>query len=360
MGLLRFAVQNFRNIKAADLRFSSQLNLFTGANGAGKTSLLEALFFLGRAQSFRTSHTPTLIREGTDALLVRGEVEDYSGAVHQVGILRDKTSTQAKANGQVVRQLSDLVGLFPFQLINPDSHRLLEGGPSYRRRFLDWGVFHVEPAFYPAWKRYSRALRQRNAALRKRLSRAEIQLWDEELCASALAIDGYRRAYLSELIPMLQLSAEELVDIPSMQWDYRPGWSTKLGFQDALRAGIESDRRQGFTRMGPHRADIQPLIESVSAQERLSRGQQKQVVVAMMLAQAQIYQRLRGRPCLFLIDDLPSELDLDHRKRVLQQLQALGVQIFLTAIEPGLVLVDDWEDSRQFHVEHGHIKEVIY
>lgn len=360
MGLLSFAVQNFRNIETANLTFSPQLNLFTGANGAGKTSLLEALYFLGRAQSFRTSQTPTLIRESTDSLLVRGEVEDVTGVVRSVGILRDKASVKVKANGQVVRQLSELVAYFPFQVINPDSHRLLEGGPSHRRRFLDWGVFHVEPAFYPAWKRYSRALRQRNAALRRRLSAGEIQLWDDELCTAAIELDNYRRAYLSSLLPALLASTDGLVDIPAIQWEYRAGWSTKQDFQTSLREGLESDRRQGFTRAGPHRADLQPLLESVPAQERLSRGQQKQVVVAMMLAQAQVYQQLRGRPCLFLVDDLPSELDLDHRRRVMSQLQTLGVQVFLTAIEPGLVQHDDWVDHRRFHVEHGHIKEVVY
>lgn len=360
MGLISLAVRDFRNIATAELAFSPQLNLITGNNGAGKTSLLEAVYFLGRAQSFRTTHPASLIREGADHLLVRGQIQDHHGQPVPVGIQRDRATVQVRLAGRPVRQLAELVGRFPFQLLNPDSHRLLEGGPRHRRRFLDWGVFHVEQAFFPAWQRYSRALRQRNASLRARASPAEIRLWDAELTAAGELLDRQRRDYLDGLLPVLDEHVRSLVDIAGLRWDYRPGWPRKQTYAEALAEGLEGDRRQGFTRLGPHRADLLPLLDGVPAQERVSRGQQKQLVAALMLAQARLYQRLKSQPCLFLIDDLASELDAGHRERVLHCLRSMHGQVFMTAIDEAAIDTAGWSSQRRFHVEHGRVEEVIY
>lgn len=357
MTLNNLAVRDFRNIATANLVFSPQLNLITGCNGAGKTSLLEALYFLGRAQSFRTTHPASLIREGTEALLVRGLIQDAHGGVTSVGIQRDQAQLRVRMAGHPIRHLAELIAYFPFQLLTPDSHRLLEGGPRYRRRFLDWGVFHVEPAFFPAWQRYSRALRQRNAALRGRATVQEIQLWDSELIIATELLDQLRSTYLDQLLPVLNGYLSVLTDLKGLQWDYRPGWSRKLDYAQALKEGLEGDRKQGFTRQGPHRADLLPTFEGEPAQERISRGQQKQVVIALMLAQATLYQRCTGQTCLFLIDDLPSELDGSHRLRVLDHLRDMGAQIFLTAIEADAIETRLWPEHRRFHVEHGCVEE---
>lgn len=360
MGLSDIAVCDFRNIATAELTFSSQLNLITGHNGAGKTSLLEAIYFLGRAQSFRTTHPSSLIRAGSEALLVRGHVRDRYGTETPVGIQRDKSTIRVRLANRPVHQIADLVAYFPYQLLTPDSHQLLEGGPRYRRRFMDWGVFHVEPAFFPAWQRYNRALRQRNAALRARASPQEIELWNSELIATSQLLNQQRHDYLDILRPVLEGYIAGLVDIVGLSWDYRPGWPWKLAYPDALSEGLEGDRRQGFTRVGPHRADLIPILDNQPAQERISRGQQKQLVAAMMLAQAHVYQMKQGQPCIFLVDDLPSELDNAHRTYVLQHLQNLGAQVFITAIEPDAINGSIWSERRQFHVEHGRVEEVIY
>ncbi|MBZ0072957.1 MAG: DNA replication/repair protein RecF [Gammaproteobacteria bacterium] len=359
MALLTVAVRDFRNIASADLAFSPQLNLITGANGAGKTSLLEALYFLGRGQSFRANQPATLIREGAETLLVRGTVSDTQGGTVAVGLQRDRRGLRVRMGGQPLRQLTQLVALCPFQILSPDSHLLLEGGPRHRRRFLDWGVFHVEPGFYPAWQRYTRALRQRNAALRARLAATEVRLWDTELVQAAETMDRQRRTYLDALLPVLDSYIRTLVDLPGLSWDYRPGWSRKQAFAEALAEGLEADRRQGFTRLGPHRADLVLTVDGVAAQERVSRGQQKQLVAALMLAQAEVYRLCRGRSSIFLVDDLASELDAEHRQRVLAALRALEVQVFITAIEGTALEASDWAVRRWFHVEHGQIQEVV-
>lgn len=360
MGLISLAIRDFRNIARGELEFSPHFNLITGSNGAGKTSVLEALFFLGRGQSFRTTHSANLIREGTESLLVTGRLKDQFGSEIPVGIERDKSSARVHLAGKPIRQISELVAHFPFQLLNPDSHQLLEGGPKHRRRFLDWGVFHVEPAFFPTWQRYSRALRQRNAALRAGAPTQEIRLWEPELVTTTEILDDLRRRYVEKLIPVLTSYLGDLVDVDGLKWDYRPGWSQKMSYGEVLGESLEGDRRQGFTRSGPHRADLLPTLDGLPAQERVSRGQQKQIAVALMLAQARVFRQEQGGACLFLIDDLASELDDDHRSRVLAQLHELQAQIFLTAIEGADIDTSIWLDHRQFHVEHGQIEEVIY
>ncbi len=361
MSLMQLTIRDFRNIAAAELEFSPQLNLITGRNGAGKTSLLEAVHFLGRAQSFRSSHTSPVIRAGTESLLVAGQVTDQFGVTVPVGVQRARSTLRVRMAGRTIQHLAELIERFPFQILTPDSHQVIEGGPRHRRRFLDWGVFHVEPSFLPVWQNYSRALRQRNAALRSRSSQHEITMWDSELVTSTALIDQQRRDYIEQLLAALSHYATDLLDVGKIQWEYRPGWPRKSHYAEALAESLEGDRRHGYTRIGPHRADLAPLLEGQPAQDRVSRGQQKQLVAALMLAQARVYQdKKKAQACIFLIDDLASELDSARRACVLQHLCQLGTQVFLTAIDVGSIDQKMWSQRRQFHVEHGHIGEVIY
>lgn len=355
MGLVSLVVRDFRNLRSAELNFSPTLNLIVGPNGAGKTSLLEALYFLGRGRSFRTSYAAPLIREGASGFLLHGCVDGPSGQRLPIGMSRDANVLRVRLGGQPLRRLSELLPYFPFQVVTPDSHQLLQGGPRYRRRFLDWGLFHVEPTFFPEWQRYSQALKQRNAALRAKSPKAEVQLWDRELIESGLAIEGSRRRYLDQLLPTVEQTVADLVGITTIKWEYRAGWNRRLSFAEALDQSFEGDRFQRVTRTGPHRADLFPSIAGEAVHERVSRGQQKQIVIALMLAQAAVYRQRTGRMCIFLIDDLASELDTSLRGRIWNQLRSLQAQVFLSAIEPSLLDLGGCENISQFHVEQGQI-----
>ena len=356
MSLDSVGVEDFRCIERADLALHDRCNLISGENASGKTSLLEAIFVLGRGRSFRTAKAETLIRSGSAAFQLTARVRT-DGSARPLGLRLGKEGIEARYSGRPISGLAELATILPAQAIDPEVHRLIEGGPQERRRFLDWGVFHVEPAFFPTWQRYSRALRQRNAALRARATAQEIQMWDGELVAAAEILDQFRCAYLAQLLPVLLGYVSELTDLEGLQWEYRPGWSRKLDYGHCLNEALEGDRRQGFTRLGPHRADLIPTLDGEPAQERVSRGQQKQIAIALMLAQAAVYQQRSGQTCLFLIDDLASELDSIHRSRVLRHLCELQVQIFLTAIESDAIEAQLWPEHRRFHVEHGRVEE---
>src|SRR5688572_1494716 len=201
MPLAELRIQNLRCVESAQLNFSPELNLIAGANGAGKTSILEAIFLLGRGRSFRTRTSERLIRHGQPALTVFGRTDDEPPQQAGIEISADG-GTRARINGENAASLLALSGVLPVQAIDPEIHKLVDQGPERRRRWLDWLVFHVEPSFGVHWARYSRALKQRNAALRS--GAGDIAAWDAELIRNGEAMTQSRQSTIQRLAPRLE------------------------------------------------------------------------------------------------------------------------------------------------------------
>ena len=359
MRLVTLELAGFRNLHPARLDCAAGLNLLIGPNASGKTSVLEAVYVLGRGRSFRTRQPRELIQTGATALRVMADLSDSHDQRLRVGLERGSSGLlHVRAGGEAVRTLAELARWTPALLLNPHSHRLLEDGPQQRRRFLDWGVFHAQPDFLDTWRRYSVALRQRNAALRAQAPDRAVDAWDGELAAAASLLDGWRATFCEALSSVLGPLAQATLAQGWVSLEYRRGWPlgpSTADFAAGLRAGRAQDRRQGHTRLGPHRADFLPRLANGRALEALSRGQQKLLVTALVLAQAELYRRSVGQPCILLIDDLPAELDPENRARVLHVLRTLDAQLFITAIEPGLLLDAAWPQMRIFRLDQGVI-----
>lgn len=355
MYLRRVDIRNFRCWERCRIDPASGLNLIIGENASGKTSLLEAIYFLGRARSFRQTPPNRLIRRGADVFNLNAEVVSEDRRPLRIGIERKPGNTRLRLDGREDVPLLDLVSALPVQVIDPNIHRLLEEGPRHRRRYLDWGVFHVEHGFFPAWRRYRRALRQRNGALRRGLPKTDVIVWDSELVHAAKDVDACRRSYLHALERVLPEMVGEILGEGEVVLDYHPGWPLDEDYGSALLHSLERDRRMGFTQHGPHRADLRVRVASMTARDWVSRGQQKVLTAALLLAQAALLDRRRGIRPVLLIDDLAAELGGTYRAAVMRAIGRLRGQCFLTFLDEALV-PEGTGECAMFHVEHGRVR----
>ena len=352
MGLASLVVEDLRCLRDVRIEPASGVNLISGPNASGKTSLLEAIFFLGRGRTFRAPRRQAAIREGADRLRVVGRL----AGKEVIGVEVTPEDFHARARGQAVASLADLATLLPVQLVDPEIHRLVQEGPGERRRYLDWATFHVKHGFLPAWRDYQRALRQRNAALRSGLSGASIGAWDDRLVETGEAIDRMREEVVTLLAKPVADAGRRFLDA-EITLRYRPGHAADQGLLEALHAGLDRDRRAGLTQVGPHRADLVVGIGEHRARGWVSRGQQKLVAAALVLGQAAVLAPLwQGRGVL-LVDDPAAELDAGRFGALLGYIRDLPFQVFMTAL--GAEALDVARPDRVFHVEQGNVHAVV-
>ncbi len=350
MSLANLSIAGVRCLDEASLELGPRLNLIHGANGSGKTSILESVFLLGRGRSFRTRHTDQLIARGRPNLTVFGQTTDPA---HRIGFeyRRDEAYT-ARLDGEDVRSLAELPGAFFVEVIDPEVHRLVEGAPGERRRWLDWGVFHVEHTFLEHWLRLSRALRQRNAALKQGV---DARPWEAEIAVHGELVASQRGQWFETVRPFLQAVIHKLSGL-DVELTYFRGWSAEKTLADALTDGLERDRARGSTLAGPQRADVQLRVGGKAARESLSRGQQKLVAAAMVLALLQRLRERQGTPPTLLLDDPAAELDADRLGLLVGLVSELDCQLIITSLDPHLRLFG--QPERMFHVEQGGVQRL--
>ncbi|WP_299598127.1 DNA replication/repair protein RecF [uncultured Microbulbifer sp.] len=364
MAVTRLALASFRNISSADLQLAPAVNLFCGANGSGKTSLLEAVHMLGTGRSFRSRQSQTVIQYEQEALTAFARLE--GGNTLGVEKRRDGQG-RIRINQSPAESSSQLASCLPLQVINSESFAALDGGPGIRRQLLDWTVFHVEHSYSTHWKAYQGALKQRNALLRRGKIDPNLLLpWDQQLAASGQIVDTLRRKVFERLYGLFKARLQELPEavFGALDIHYRSGWKKESSLAEALQTALEADVAQGFTRVGPHRADIRFVIHGQPAHAVLSRGQQKMAVCALRTAMAAaVAEAQRQRP-IFLVDDLPSELDEGNQEQFARWVSDCASQVLVTGIDhqmtarPWLQLPHPWSEPRLFHVEHGTVSPV--
>ena len=360
--LSRLNIYHVRNLQAVDLPALQRVNVFFGRNGSGKTSVLEAVHLLGMARSFRGS-IKSLVTHGQPSCTVFGRVASpASTAGLPLGVRRHTSGdSRIKVGGRAVRTVAELVEHLPLQVITADSFDLLTGAPGSRRQYVDWGVFHVEHRFFHQWQRFQRGIKQRNKLLRRgKIAPDELSVWTRDLAEAGAALSDYRQAYLGLLVPRFKAMIARLAPaLEGMDLRYRQGWDKKLTYAEALENSRDIDIEQGYTHVGPQRADIRVMIEHHLAAETLSRGQQKLVVCALKLAQGQLLAELGHGRCTYLVDDLPSELDREHSMLVCELLASMDAQVFITCVQHQDIEAvwpsSGREDMAMFHVEHGKV-----
>jgi DNA replication and repair protein RecF len=363
MPIYRLTIQNLRNIAVATLEPAPQFNIIYGENGSGKTSVLEAIYLLGLGRSFRSRTINSTVQLGKDTVTVFGLIKESNNLEIPVGIERQKDGTIIiRVQEQNINSIAELAHYLPLQIINQDSSQLLTGSPKLRRQFLDWGLFHVEQSFFPVWKRFQRSLQQRNAALKNKVSPNELKLWDREFIETAKIIYKLRSKQLQQFKQVFETTYRQLNPTSEVELIYKRGWNNEVDLEQALIDSLIRDRQYGFTHDGPHRADIDIKIGKMLAGQLLSRGQQKILTYSLLLAQGQLLARHTNRKCIYLIDDMPAELDENHIKAVLACFIEMQSQLFFTCIEHSQLTKYLNSKIKLFHVEHGVVstnKEII-
>ena len=358
--LTDIAFSNIRNLSEQQFTLASGINLVTGDNAAGKTSLLETLYLLSVGRSFRTSKLDHLIADPSCGSWVRGHIKDTRSNIDAIiGFQRIKKRNQVRINGVDGKGVSDLAKVYPVQVIHPESHKLITAGPSVRRAFIDWGCFYLYSDFYEAWRDYRRILFQYNAALKNNVTHRVLESLEYELCQSSQKIDAYRKAYIETLANTLSVTCELWPDAVVGHLEYVSGWPSMSTLKESLEKYRERSIRAGASLVGPHRADLHIYSRSCLATAILSRGQIKRVTIALILAQTELYERTCEKDCMLLIDDIASELDRMSLEIASDVIQNRSGQSLVTALDASSVNQLKINCHKMFHVKHGQLHELV-
>ena len=360
MRLAQLRIQSLRCLGEVELALEPGINVLVGGNGAGKTTVLEAVFLLSRGRSFRSGAKEALVQRGASGFSVFAELHHADQRTCRLGLGREGSRWEAKVDGSRAT-LGELVQQCAVVCFEPGSHALIAGAAEERRRYLDWGVFHVEHDFLAGWRRYQRALKQRNSLLRSTRMALDDSLfapWEAELAQSGQQLHQQRETYLARLRPRLVARAAVLLpELGPLTLHYRRGWSADQDLAEQLREQRGRDLARGHTTLGAHRADWSIAFEQAPLREHLSRGQEKLTALACVLAQAQLHAECRGEWPIVCLDDLASELDQAHQAAVAAQLHGAGAQVLLTGTEMPQALQSF--SPQVFHVEQGRLTRLL-
>jgi DNA replication and repair protein RecF len=354
-------IQHLRNLQNVSISPSHNLNFIVGENGSGKSSILEAVHYLGFGRSFRTAKHKNVIQHQQDAFTVFCECKSDTSEF-KLGISRQSNdSFQVSVNGLKSTRVSDLVSNLPVQIFTPQSSDILLGAPKLRRKYLDWSLFHVEPLFYSCSGNYQKLLKHNNALLKVgKGDDRQASYWNGLLLKYGEELTEYRQMLVKQLIPLITVNLAKFLPEFFIEISYYRGWEKGNSLADSISRNEEKDRRNGFISVGPHKADIKFRINGIAAHEVLSRGQLRMLVAALQLASTQYLMSHTHKTSVFLLDDVGAELDAAKREVFIDMLLESNAQLFVTAIEQHQIdFIDKYQDKKMFHVEHGQVREEI-
>jgi DNA replication and repair protein RecF len=351
VSLGRLQVTDFRCLRSAELVPDPHFTLISGPNASGKTSLLEAIYVLGRGRSFRTRRLEHLIRHGFERFVVFGEVATSTRRI-PMGVEGSRKGVRGQIDGDKPSSLAELALFLPVQIIDPEVHHLIDEGPGRRRRFLDWGVFHVEQSFVTHWQRYQQVLKQRNAALKAKQPRAVVSVWDSDLVRSGELLGAARARYASLLSPPAEAIGRNLLGM-ELSLSYRNGWLKGESMAEALQQSWGHDVETGATQVGPHRAELGIRLDGMPVKDRISRGQQKLLAAALLIAQLKLFPEESPVQPTLLLDDPAAELDDERLANLIREVSSQSVQLIITTLHGEFPAFG--EPGRRYRMHSGQV-----
>lgn len=343
-------VDHVRNLEKQQIFPGPGLNQISGKNASGKTALLESIFILSRGKSFRTPRLHDVMQHGAENLLVYARLNvENRGQVH-TGIEKGKKETQIRYDGTRILALSEQSRRVPISLVTQDSHLFITSGPAQRRHWLDWAMFHVEPAYLDQWKSYMRALRHRNSLLKKGVTNRDLyRAWEQAMVESGLYLSASRTRFLDQLTTKLNELTRAIFP-GSFTLEMSSDWPKDSGSE--FSESWQTDLKNGYTRQGAHNADIRVKQSAKSITTLFSRGQIKLFMCLLTIAQNGLQAERTGVRPVILIDDYKAELDSAACEYLLGELGKCGAQSFITDTE---FVNKNRNIYSMFHVEQGMV-----
>ena len=341
---------NFRLFESLHFSPSSKANVIIGANATGKTSLLESIYLLARNRSFRTKNNVSLINKNAQELIISANLIKDCGTNFHLGLKKTKSQTELHIAGQKQRRVSDQARLIPLGIVTANIQRLFTDGPNIRRKFINWGVFHVEHEYATIMNTYNKILMQRNTALRS--GKGFYKVWDIQFVEYGNIIDQLRKNYFKHFQCIFKKLIKNYDSFADIEIQYKQGWNKEKKLIEAIKG--KNDSHLQYTASGPHRADIGIYINNNSAVEVLSNGQLKILSILFVIAQLILIQQFTNERPIVLFDDIASEIDEENKRRILQLIISLDYQSFITTLDNDFNR-NEMLESQVFHVEHGEI-----
>ena len=353
---------SFRNLTRTDILPGERFNVFHGANGQGKTNLLEAIYLLGTMKSFRHAKNRDLIRWNDQFSLLKAVVEK-DGVSREVTLLIEKEGKKARVDRKALERLSDFFGCLNVVVFSPEELAMVKGQPELRRRYLDRAVFAADPCYLTLHHDYSRVLRNRNALLRSG-SWDGLDIWSDRLVETGSRLVAKRLSWLDGMRELLQEFHEGIAgNGAKVDLVYRsvPGGAAaeRKEYPHLLRMALErladEERRRGSTQAGPHRDDLEFLLDGRVLKQHASQGEQRSFILALKMAEIEYLHRLHGDPPVLLLDDMTSELDGKRNQNLLRFLEEKQMQVFITTTSLQNLMMGNQDNYRIFPVHEGKI-----
>jgi DNA replication and repair protein RecF len=361
-----------RNLGAIAIEPGARFNVFHGDNAQGKTSLLEAIYALCTLRSFRTHRLAELVSFGSERASLAATVE-RNGLSHHYELLVAPRGRSARVDGKVVRPLSRYFGQFTVVLFAPEDLLVPRGTPADRRRFLDRAVFNRAPGHLVHVQAYEKVLRSRNQVLKSHRERSGgplrdlLAVYDDQLARTGARLVAARKRYLDELRAGFQAAFVAIARTgAAADLRYDAAWpegaagaaaAAEEEFAAGLRAllarSLSRDLARGITTVGPHRDDLQFILDGRPAAAYASQGQLRALVLAWKTAELLLLERTHGDPPVLLLDDVSSELDRSRNEYLFEFISNCPSQCFITTTHPGHILLS--ADRLDFAVRAGVI-----
>ncbi len=366
MRLENIVLKHFRNYEFQEVIFNSKINVFSGANGQGKTNLLESIYYLAVARSFRTNQEQELVGWGANSFFIRGKFNsNKKPSSVEIGYIENQ-SHQIKIDGSIIKR-SEYICLNPVVIFSPDDLLLIKEGPALRRRFLNMEGSRLKPLYYNKLRSYHRIVQQRNHLLKEarfNIYNPEImEPWNHSLITIGSALIRMRLALLRKLEQQAQLFFEELTGLTETislnyvcSFDFKNENELEENFKEKLKADKQLEQKRGYTTVGPHRDDFLVRINGYEAKKYASQGQQRSAVLALKMGEVEMFHLSNGESPIVLLDDVFSEFDQTRRRQLLHFLLQREGQSFITSAAPLAQLLKGLDDkSKIFSVEKGKI-----